>query len=534
VSQHEHHKGEQPLLELKQIQKTFPNGTVALKGVDFAAYAGCVHGLLGANGAGKSTLINILSASYPSSGGAMVWKGEDVSFSSPLEANKTGIATIHQSIPLIPTLSVLENVFLWKDKGWRRDPKDFETFTSLCDEVGYSVSPDSLVGDLSIGSRQMVCILQSLSHGADLIVMDEPTASLAKEEREIVYTTVRRLASQGKGIIFVSHFLDEIVALTDELTVLRDGKTVMYARTSEVSESAIAEAIAGKTVDALDHLRGQRGTIRDEVILDARGLSSPEGLEKTDFSIRAGEVVGIAGLLGSGRSELVHAIFGSDNHASGKITFDGKPLGRSPRKSVKAGMALVPEDRDQQAIFPVFEIWRNNSLPYLVKTAKWGWLLQNDVEIQWADEAIETLRIKTDSPETFVTELSGGNAQKVTITRWLFGDVKLLILDEPTAGIDVGAKADILTLVRKMAAEGVAVIIISSEFEEILAVSDRVLVMRDGAVVSERDAAETSDHELILLASGKSASEENSDNENTNEQENADTGVPTKEGLHHA
>ncbi len=499
------HRGEQPLLELTEIQKTFPNGTVALRGVDFAAYAGSVHGLLGANGAGKSTLIKILSATYPATSGSQVWKGKPVSFSSPLEANKAGIATIHQNIPLVPTLSVLENVFLWKESGWRRDPHDRTRFAEICDEVGYRINPDDLVSELSIGARQMVCILQALSYGADLIVMDEPTASLAKEEREIVYATVRRLAGQGKGIIFVSHFLDEIVALTDEVTVLRDGKTVMHAVTSDVAEADIANAIAGKTVGTLEHLRHDRGTIRDQVVLECERLASPAGLQPTDLTLRAGEVIGIAGLLGSGRSELVHAIFGSDKHATGKVVMNGKTMGRSPRQSVRAGMALVPEDRDQQAIIPVFEIWKNNSLPYLDQTARHGLFLNRDTEMEWAARAIEMLNIKTDSPETFVTELSGGNAQKVTVARWLFGEARLIILDEPTAGIDVGAKADILALVRKLAADGVAVIIISSEFEEILAVSDRILVMRDGAVVAERDAAEVDDQDLILLASGLSA-----------------------------
>ncbi len=501
------HKGERPLLQLHGIQKTFPNGTVALRGVDFAAYAGTVHGLLGANGAGKSTLINILSASYSATGGKQVWKGEEVSFQSPLAANKAGIATIHQNIPLVPTLSVLENVFLWKENGWRRDAGDRLRFVEICDEIGYHIEPDDLVGDLSIGARQMVCILQALSLGADLIVMDEPTASLAKEEREIVYSTVRRLAERGKGIIFVSHFLDEIVALTDEVTVLRDGKAVMYAVTAEVEESDIANAIAGKTVGTLEHLRESRGTIREDVVLDCTDLASPDGLRSTSLQLRSGEVLGIAGLLGSGRSELVHAIYGSDKHATGKVVLNGKIMGRSPAKSVEAGMALVPEDRDQQAIIPVFEIWRNNSLPYLDQTAKPGGRLDRDKEMDWAEEAIKTLNIKADNPEIFVTELSGGNAQKVTVARWLFGDAKLLILDEPTAGIDVGAKADILALVRKLAADGVAIIIISSEFDEILAVADRVLVMRDGAVVAERPAAETDDQELILLASGLSQTE---------------------------
>lgn len=496
-----HHKNEQPLLELKDIQKTFPNGTVALRGVDFEAYAGSVHGLLGANGAGKSTLIKILSATFAASGGSQVWKGQDVAFESPLAANKAGISTIHQNIPLVPTLSVLENVFLWKERGWRQDPADQRTFQALCDEVGYHINPEDFVTDLSIGARQMVCILQALSHGADLIVMDEPTASLAKGEREIVYATVRRLARQGKGIIFVSHFLDEIVALTDELTVLRDGKVVMSARTDEVSENDIAHAIVGKAVGTLEHLRRDRGTIRDQVVLTCEALRSPKGLAATDLTLRAGEVIGIAGLLGSGRSEFAHAIFGADTDAKGRVTMNGKAMGKSVGQSVKAGMALVPEDRDQQAVIPVFNIWQNNSLPFLDKSARKGWFIDQDKELGWAAEAIRILNIKTDSPETMVTELSGGNVQKVTIARWLFGDVKLLILDEPTAGIDIGAKADILALVRKLAGEGVAVIIISSEFEEILAVADRVLVMRDGAVVAERDTADTNDHELILLAS---------------------------------
>ncbi len=493
------------ILHLEGIQKVFPNGTKALRGVDLTVHAGRVHGLLGANGAGKSTLIKILSATLPPTGGRMIWKSQPVAFRTPLEANRSGIATIHQNIPLVPTLSVIENVFLWRRSRWRRSAEDRARFADLCAGVGYGVDPDRLVADLSIGARQMVCILQALSHGADLIVMDEPTASLAKAERSLVYATVRRLCGQGKAIVFVSHFLDEIMALTDEVTVLRDGVAVMRARTAEVKDADIAAAIAGKAVGTLDHLREDRGTVRDKVVLACRDLASPRGLAPTSFSLRAGEVVGIAGLLGSGRSELVHAVFGSDAEATGTVTFLGRRMGHSPRRSVAAGMALVPEDRDLQAIVPQFEIWRNNSLPYLGKTAAGGLILREDVERAWGRRAIETLAIKADSPEILVTELSGGNAQKVTITRWLFGDARLLLLDEPTAGIDVGAKADILALVRKLAQDGAAVIVVSSEFEELLAVADRVLVMRDGSVVAERRAGETDDQELILLASGLDA-----------------------------
>ena len=294
------------------------------------------------------------------------------------------------------------------------------------------------------------------------------------------------------------------MSLTDEVTVLRDGKVVMNAETAATSEEKVAAAIAGKTIDALDHLKTQRGTIRDEVVLECRGLGSPEGLAPMDFEIRAGEVVGIAGLLGSGRSELLHAIFGSDKHATGDVILAGKRMGRNPGKSVRSGLALIPEDRDQQAIVPVFEIWKNTSLPFLNNTAWAGQIVDEDKEQDWAREAIRTLNIKAEGPDDLVTELSGGNAQKVTIARWLFGDIKVLLMDEPTAGIDVGAKADILTLVRKLASEGKAVVIVSSEFEEMLTVADRILVMRDGAVIAKRPAAETDDQDLILLASGKS------------------------------
>lgn len=492
-----------PLLELVGITKTFPNGTIALRGVVFTAYAGRVHGLLGANGAGKSTLIKILSATYGASGGRMLWKGSQISFDSPLAANRAGIATIHQNIPLVATLSVIENVFLWKTGFRRRNPQDRKHFHALCEETGYPIDPDVEVGELSIGSRQMVCILQALSHGADLIVMDEPTASLAREERDIVYSTVRRLSSQGKGIIFVSHFLDEIVALTDELTVLRDGLVVMQAITADVNEAAIAEAIAGKVVDAMEQLRSDRGTVRESVVLSCQSLASPAGLASTNLEVHAGEVVGIAGLLGSGRSELIHAIFGSDPAATGKVRFEGKLMPRNPRRSVKEGIALVPEDRDQQAIVPVFELWKNVSLPYLDRSALAGAILQPGVELTEAQAAIERLNIKTESPHTLVTELSGGNAQKVVVARWVFSDIKLLLLDEPTAGIDVGAKADILILVRELAKRGVAIVIVSSEFEELLAVSDRILVMRDGEIVATREANQADVQELILLASAE-------------------------------
>lgn len=498
---------ELPLLRLERITKRFPNGLIALRGVDLEVYRGQVHGLLGANGAGKSTLIKILSGALTSSGGRIVWKGSPIEYSSPKGANDVGIATIHQHIPLVPTLSVLENVFLSDTGRWRRDNSCRQRFLALCERIGYWLDPDRLVDDLSIGQRQMVAIFQALGGGAELIVMDEPTASLASAEREVVYRTVRHLArAENKAIVFVSHFLDEVVALTDCVTILRDGQAVMREKTSKLDESRIAEAIVGRQIVALEHAPAQQIRPDAPVLLELRELASPGKLEPISLTLRAGEVLGVAGLLGSGRSELLHAIFGADSDATGDVRVEGRPIRRSTMAAVKAGLALVPEDRMSQGLVPGFEIWRNTTLPALEGVSWRRWLPNRETERERGAQAIARLRIKADSPDIVVTELSGGNAQKVTIAKWLFSDVKVFLLDEPTAGIDIGAKTDILLLVRELAAAGKAVIIVSSEFEEILAVSGRVLVMRDGRCIAERMAHEASEHELILLAGGQSAS----------------------------
>ncbi len=495
-----------PLLCLEGVTKTFYNGVVALRGVDLELVRGKVHGLLGANGAGKSTLINVLSGSFPASGGRIVWKGSPVTYSSPKAANDLGIATIHQHIPLVPTLSVLENVFLDDMSRWRKDPACRGRFLALCQSVGYWLDPDCPVGELSIGQRQMVAILQALGTGAELIVMDEPTASLATSEREVVYRLVQHLARvENKAILFVSHFLDEVMALTDCVTVLRDGLAVFHAETSQLDEARIAEAIVGRQIAALE--RAVYPPVRPDapVLLEVCALSSPGRLAPVSLQLHAGEVIGIAGLLGSGRSELLHAIFGADPEATGEVRVAGRPTRRSTSAAVRAGLALVPEDRMAQGLVPGFEIWRNTTLPALPGVS-WGrWLPRRDAERQRGSDAIRRLQIKANSPDILVTELSGGNAQKVTIAKWLYSDVKVFLLDEPTAGIDIGAKTDILLLVRELAAAGNAVVIVSSEFEELLAVSSRILVMRDGRCIAERTAQETSEHELILLAGGHSA-----------------------------
>jgi ribose transport system ATP-binding protein len=376
----------------------------------------------------------------------------------------------------------------------------------LCARVGYWLDPDGLVSDLSIGQRQMVAILQALGTGAEMIVMDEPTASLAASEREVVYRIVRHLSSvENKAIVFVSHFLDEVIALTDRVTILRDGQAVVDAKTCDLDESRIAEAIVGRQIVALERATPRPVDAAAPVLLELKNLASPHKLEPVSLSLKAGEVVGVAGLLGSGRSELLHAIFGADPDATGEVLLEGRALAQSTAAAVKAGLALVPEDRMAQGLVPGFEIWRNTTLPALDGVSRGRWLPDRTQEQQRGAEAIRRLSIKANSPDILVTELSGGNAQKVTIAKWLFSDVKVFLLDEPTAGIDIGAKTDILLLVRELAAAGKAVIVVSSEFEEILAVASRILVMRDGRCIAERLGHETSEHELVLLAGGTSA-----------------------------
>jgi ribose transport system ATP-binding protein len=493
------------LLQLEGLAKVFPNGTVALRGVDLTLRAGLVHGLLGANGAGKSTLIKILSGALPATAGAITWCGERVSWRRPVEPQAAGVATLHQHIPLVGTLSVLENVFLGESSGWRRTRALEERLQRLLQSIGYDIDPWARVSDLSIGQRQMVAILQALAMKARLIVMDEPTASLAAAERAIVYRTVAHLARvEGTAILFVSHFLDEIMSLTDEVTVLRDGVAVLHADTGDLDEGKIAEAIVGRAVTALTR-EPARMKFPDPPLLEIDQLACPGKVAPCSFTLHAGEVLGIAGFLGSGRSELLHAIFGADREARGEVRVLGRKVGRSPAASVRAGIGLVPEDRMGQGLIAGFALWQNVTLPFLERVAWRDFLMAHRLEVARAEEAIARLRIKAASVDVPVSELSGGNAQKVSIAKWLTEATKVLLLDEPTVGVDIGAKAEILQNIRAHAAAGACVVIVSSEFEELLAVSDRVLVLRDGAIVAERQAIQTTEHELILLAGGTAA-----------------------------
>jgi ribose transport system ATP-binding protein len=496
----------QVLLELRDVVKTFPNGTRALRGVDLRVLRGSVHGLIGANGAGKSTLIKCVSGVQPVSGGTIGWDGEPVAWKSPGDAQAAGLATIHQHVPLVPTLSVLENVFLHASGPWRRTEAMRQEFDRLVGRLGYAIDPDVTVGTLPIGTRQMVAILQALALGAQLVIMDEPTASLSESERRIVLDTVKRLASDGTTFVFISHFLDEILDVTDHVTVLRDGRTILDETTAEVTEERLVQAIAGRELLAVERA-GTPDVPTGKVILDVRDLSAPVGISGIDLTVRAGEIVGLAGLLGSGRTEILDAVFGADKHARGSVELEGRRVRRSPEASVRAGIAYVPEDRAQQGLHLDQPLWKNISLSDLGGLSRRRFLPREDDERTRAAQAIHDLSIVASGVDALPSELSGGNAQKVVFAKWLYSEPKLWLLDEPTAGVDVGAKADILALIRQIAAAGHAVVLSCSDFDELLSVATRVLVVRGGRIVAERSANAIAEEELIMLAHGLGSSE---------------------------
>lgn len=491
-----------PLLSIIGIQKRFPNGTVALRGVDITVHSGTVHGLVGANGAGKSTLVKVLSGAMSPTAGELRWKGETVVWADPRSAQTAGVATVYQHIPLVPKLSVLENVCM-SDTGMFRTTRAMRRrLYQTMQMIDYEIDPSILVEDLSIGERQMVAILQALESGAELIIFDEPTASLSRGERDLVLAAMRHLANRGKTLIFVSHLLEEVMSSTDWITTLRDGQVVLDAPTRSLTSDQLITAIVGKTLLAIEHRTDTpiRRMERPVVILEK--VSSANGLVNVSFSVYRGEILGLAGLMGSGRSEILRAIFGDDSSITGTITVDGRAGPRNTSEAVAAGLALVPEDRMKEGLIDDWEIWRNVTLPYLPEVSTIGGVPDPSLEHQRGRHAIESMSIVAPNDTTPVRELSGGNAQKVVFAKWLSGSPRLFLLDEPTAGIDVGAKADILQEVRRLASDGNSIIVVSSEFAELLAICDRVLVVRNGEVVAERMVADTDEHELLALASG--------------------------------
>lgn len=477
-------------MSIKGVHKRFP-GVHALKGVDFEVRAGEVHALLGENGAGKSTLIKTISGIYAPDEGTLVWEGKPLVLGSPRDAQARGIDTIHQELSLYPELSVAENIFLGHAprRGWgplsviNWDAMARRAREVLAELEVLDLDVKRKVGTLNVGNRQRVEIAKALSKGAKLLIMDEPTAALTESDVASLFKIVRLLRERGVGIIYISHKLSEVFDLADRVSVLRDGAYIGTREVAEVSEADLIKMMVGRTIDQL--FPKQPAKI-GKVVLEVRNLTCEPYTRDVSFTVRAGEIVGLAGLVGAGRSETAQVIFGILPAQSGEVLIDGERVRvKEPAQAVAKGIAYVPEDRGTQGLIKEMTVRENLSMAVLRAYSRGSFIKRSDEE-KLAAQAIEQFGIRAYGPEQIVNNLSGGNQQKVVVGKWLAANPKLLIIDEPTRGVDVGAKSEIHRLMSSLAAErGLAILMISSELPEILGMSDRVLVMRGGRIVAE-------------------------------------------------
>ncbi|MFT3989554.1 sugar ABC transporter ATP-binding protein [Aestuariivirga sp.] len=477
---------ESPLLELKGVSKSF-GGIRVLTNVDFDMRPGEVHALMGENGAGKSTLIKIIAGLHQPSGGEMRVNGKPVTFASPREAHAAGIATVHQELLLFPELTVAENIFLGQAPRTKLGALDWSTMRSraraLLDDLdSRELDVDQKVGSLSVANRQRVEIARALSQDARIVIMDEPTAALAEADVQRLMAIVRKLKARGVAIVYVSHRMPEIFALADRVTVLRDGAHVGTKAIGEVDENQLVAMMVGRAIDRLyPQGHGEAGA----AALELRGVSYRNVIRDISFTLKRGEILGLAGLVGSGRTETALTIFGITPATAGEILVDGKTVSiASPEAARDLGIAYVPEDRGLQGLIRIQTIEDNIALAGLKRLTR-GLFMDTARIRQDAVEAIKRFGIRARGPGQLVRQLSGGNQQKVVLGKWLATNPKILIVDEPTRGIDVGAKAEIHVLMRKLADEGMAILMISSELPEVLGMSDRVMVMNSGRIAGE-------------------------------------------------
>ncbi len=484
-----------PLLEMRDITKRFP-GVVALEGVDFELEKGEVHVLLGENGAGKSTLIKLLAGAYRPDEGEISLEGEPVLISSATEAQERGISTIYQEFNLVPQLSVAENIFLGRQPRRfgivdRRKMRD--EARKLLERMKVRVDSDALVSTLGVAQRQMVEIAKALSLNARILIMDEPTASLSGQEVERLFEIVRGLKEEEVAMIFISHHLEEVAEIGDRVTVLRDGKVVDQVPAS-TEPSELVRMMVGRSVEAqFPRRRPEIG----EILLEVKNLSREGVLEDVSFYVRAGEVVGLAGIVGAGRTELARAIFGAGPVDFGEVLVEGRRMEPGdPREAKRRGMGFVTEDRQGQGIVPPLSVAENLGLASLERYTSVG-LVDRRGQREQAGKMIENLNIRTPGPEQEIRYLSGGNQQKVVIGKWLLADSKVLIMDEPTRGIDVGAKVEIYELMNELTENGAGILMISSDLPEVLGMSDRILVMSGGRITGDLSAEEANGENVM-------------------------------------
>jgi len=498
----------EPLLRITSISKRFP-GVQALDNAGLEVLPGEIHALLGENGAGKSTLINILSGAQQPDSGTIEFGGEKVTMASPHDAQRRGIVTIYQEFTLAPNMTIAENVFIGREPGsgvfvdWRKMAAETRAITT---QLGLQLRPMSIVRNLSVAEQQMVEIARALSMKSRLIVMDEPTSALSLSEVEKLFRIMRDLKAQGLSIIFVTHRLEEVMEICDRYTVLRDGRLVSSGSVAATTVDNIIRLMVGRQVNALFAHRERMvpGNVALKVeSLTRRGNTQDQNatvLANVSFEARRGEILGIAGLVGAGRTEMSRAVFGADPFDSGRIIIDNREVNiRSPRDAIRHGLGLVPEDRKQQALFLALAVRVNLSMAAHERIKRWGVFIDEAAERAMVEEYRKKLNIRMASQEQLIASLSGGNQQKVTLARWLALRPKVLIVDEPTRGIDIGAKVEVHQLLFDMAQSGIAIIAISSELPEVLAISDRIITMREGHVTGEIRSEDANEEVLMSM-----------------------------------
>ncbi|AXU94610.1 sugar ABC transporter ATP-binding protein [Erwinia persicina] len=488
-------------LEAEGISKFFP-GVKALSNVSFRIKPGTVHALMGENGAGKSTLMKCLIGIYRPDEGQIRIKGQPVQFTDTLDALRSGISMIHQELNLVPHMTVAENIWLGREPmrlGFVDHGKLNRLTRDLLTKLNIRLRPEQMVGDLSIASQQMVEIAKAVSWNSDIVIMDEPTSALTETEVAHLFTIIRDLRSQGKAIIYISHKMDEIFAITDEVSVFRDGTWVASNETASYTRQSLITQMVGRE---LTQLFPKTDSNIGEDVLTVRNLTRKGVFHDVSFNVRRGEILGVAGLVGAGRSEVMESLFGMTSIDSGEILIDGVPTTiDSPASAIEKGLAFLTEDRKKSGLFLVLSVMENMSIVKMTDYSANGGFVNHGNMAKDCLEQIKRLNIKTPTMDQIINNLSGGNQQKVLIARWLLAQPKILILDEPTRGIDVGAKAEIYRLISELASRGVAIIMVSSELPEIIGMSDRVMVMHGGRITGILNKEEADQETILSLAS---------------------------------
>ena len=500
------------IIEMKNIKKLFP-GVVALDDITFDLYPGEVHVLIGENGAGKSTLMKILSGVYTPTEGKMIIQGKEYSRLTPKESMEQGISVIFQELSVIDELSVAENLFVGKlprTKAFGVLPMVdhkyiYKRAQELLDRVGLAVKPTAMVETLSISQKQLVEIAKALAANAKVLIMDEPTSSLNLDEVENLFKIIRSLKESGVGIVYISHKMRELREIGDRITVLKDGRTVATKNIEDVaSDEEIVSMMVGRELKN-NYFNREMSHVKDKVIFEAKNIVRRDrGVNDVSFTLREGEILGFAGLVGAGRTELMNVIFGAERMQSGELWLDGRRIFvRSPYHSIKDGIGMITENRRETGFMHNFEIWRNIAVARSLKQSRlegtWG-LTNQKREIALAEQFSKKMRVKCTSVTQMITTLSGGNQQKAIIGKWLAADARLLIFDEPTRGIDVGAKNEIYQIMRDLANEGKGILMVSSELPELLSVCDRIVVFGGGKIKAVFDAREATEEKIMLAA----------------------------------